>query len=170
MKRMSAIVAVVILVGSTTFARTQSAPPRRLVGQEITGHFQLDARTQTTTATATLAFAANDSGPRLTIDFTTRYAGMGQPTSPPDVVDVVVTEHPADDESPAMMMSVNGQPLPLAARLHSRRSVAATISFDEFVRLANADAIVEQALGTELEFGTGQLRMLRAQAQRWSGR
>lgn len=170
MNRVLIMIGVVAAVGSAGSAQSPSSSVRHVVGHQISGYSNFDAGTQTTTATLTLAFAGSDGGPRLTIDFTTRYAGMGQPTSPPNVVDVVVTEHPADDESPAMTMSVNGQSLPLAARLHSRRSVAATISFDDFVRLANADAIVEQALGTELEFGTGQLQMLRAQAQRWSGR
>ncbi len=170
MKRVLIMIGVVAAAGSAGSAQNPSSSVRHVVGHQISGHSNFDAGTQTTTATATLAFAGSDGGAGLTIDFTTRYAGMGRPSSPPRVVDVVVTEHPADEESPAMTMSVNGQPLPLVARLHGRRSIAATISFDEFLRLANAEAIVEHALGTELEFGAGQLQMLRAEAQRWSGR
>jgi hypothetical protein len=118
---------------------------------------------------STLTFVGSDGGPVMTIDFITRYRGVDRPSSPPRVVDVIVTAHPADEETPEMKMHGDGESLPLTARLHSRRSVATTIAFEEFVRLANADAIVEQALGTELEFGIGQLRMLRAEAQRWSG-
>ena len=68
-----------------------------------------------------------------------------------------------------MALSIDGRALPLNTRLRSRRSVVATMSFDEFVRLANADAIVERAFDVDLEFGPGQRRMLRSVAERWSG-
>lgn len=170
MKRTSAILAVVMAVGSTIVAPTQSSPLRRVVGHEITGHFQVDARTQTTTATATLTFVGTDGGPTVTIDFVTRYPGLQRATSAPKVVDVIVTEHPADEDAPELSMRMNGESLPLIARLQSRRSVATTISFDEFVRLTNAQSLVQHAFGTELEFSSPQLRLLRAEAQRWSGR
>jgi hypothetical protein len=48
--------------------------------------------------------------------------------------------------------------------------VVATISLDEFDRLTRAAAVVDSAFDTELELGTGQIRMLRYTADRWLGR
>jgi hypothetical protein len=42
--------------------------------------------------------------------------------------------------------------------------------FDDFIRLTRAGRVVEHAFGAELEFGMGQLRMLRSTAEKWSGR
>jgi hypothetical protein len=170
MKRVLMMIGVLAAIASAGFAQSPSSSARHVVGHQISGHSNFDARTQTTTVTATLTFTGNDGAPVVTIDFITRYPGAGRPLSAPRVVDVVVTEHAADEERPEMSVRIDGASVPLAARLYSRRSIATTISFDEFVRLVNADAIVEQALGNELEFGNGQLQMLRAEAQRWSGR
>jgi hypothetical protein len=169
MQRMTAIVSVLIALGAATVTQGQAQQRRRIVGNGIGERWQVDG-IRTTTATATLTFAGNDGGPVLTVDFTTRFRGVGRPTSAPGVVDIIVTQLPVNDDAPEMTMRVNGESLPLATRLHSRRSVAATIPFDEFVRLTNAETIVEQAFDTELEFSAGQLGMLRSTAQRWAGR
>jgi hypothetical protein len=173
MQRMTATIGVLIVLGAATGTHGQSQQHRRIVGKTIGEHWQVNGSansTRTTTATSTLTFSGNDDGPVLTVDFTTRFPGTGRPTSPPSVVDIIVTEHPASDDAPEMTMRVNGDSLLLATRLHSSRSIAATIPFDEFVRMTNAETIVEQAFDTELVFSSGQLGMLRSIAQRWTGR
>ena len=131
----------------------------------------MDATTRKTTATATLRFTGNDGGPGYSIDFVTSYEGLGdRPTSPPSVVDMIVTEHPANEDVPAMTMRLNGEPLPLATRLYSRRSVASTIPLEALLRMTIADTIVEQAFDTELEFSAQQLGSLRVRVQTWAGR
>ena len=56
------------------------------------------------------------------------------------------------------------------ARPHGTRSVAATVSLAEFDQIARADLIVDRTFDAELEFGPGQVRMLRTMADRWLGR
>jgi hypothetical protein len=170
MKRTLTILGVIAALGPVILAQGQPPALRRVVGERLSAQLQLDTRAQTTTATTTLTFTGNDGGPVLTVDFITRYAGLGQATAAPKAVDIIVTQHPVDEDAPEMTMSVNGESLPLVARLHSRRSVVATISFDDFVRLATSERLVERAFGTELEFSDPQLRMLRSESQRWSGR
>jgi len=60
--------------------------------------------------------------------------------------------------------------VPLVTRLHSRRSVVATVSLAELDRITSAGAVVDRTFDTELELGAGQLQMLRATADRWLGR
>jgi len=162
------VVGVLVALGCHTVVHGQPAQVRRIEGHRLGGQLQFDSRTQKTTETATLTFIGTDGGPIFTVDFVAQYAGS-QPTSPPLVVDVILTERTIADEAPQMTMQVDGQPLPLVARPHSPRSVVASIPFDDFVRLANADAIVEGAFETELVFGAAQLRMLRSIARRWAG-
>src|SRR5262249_18704515 len=105
-----------------------------------------------------------------TIEYRASYRGPARDVHDvPAVVDVIVSQHPEGAETPTMAVVVDGRPQSLAARVMSSRAVAATISFDEFVRLANADALVPEAFGGALEFSQGQLRMLRNTAARWSG-
>jgi hypothetical protein len=106
----------------------------------------------------------------LTVDFPTRYQGLGRPTSAPGAVDIIVTQLPANDDAPTMTMRANGEAVPIITRLRSRQSIVATLPFDEFVRLVNGDTLVQQAFDSELEFSAGQLRMLRATAERWGVR
>ena len=69
-----------------------------------------------------------------------------------------------------MMLRVDGETVPIVTRLHSKRSVVATVSLAEFERIAAAGVVVERTFNTELELGAGQLKMLRATADRWLGR
>ena len=69
-----------------------------------------------------------------------------------------------------MTLRVDGDTVPVVARLRSQRSVAATVSLDEFDRIARAGVVVDRTFGTELEIGAGQARMLRTIADRWLGR
>jgi hypothetical protein len=48
--------------------------------------------------------------------------------------------------------------------------VVASISLDEFDRIARAGVVVDRTFDTELELGPGQVRMLRFTANRWLGR
>jgi hypothetical protein len=68
------------------------------------------------------------------------------------------------------MLRVDGETVPIVTRLHSKRSVVATVSLAEFDRIAHAGVVVDRTFDTELELGPGQVRMLRATADRWLGR
>src|SRR5262245_37466797 len=156
-------------------ASAQASPPlRHLVGRSISGHMEIDAKARTTADTVTLTFAAPDDGPTLTMEFLSRYerragrAGIVART-PPAVVDIVVSQHTVDEETPAATLRANGEPVPLFTRFRSARAVVSTITFDQFVGLANADTLVEQAFDCELEFTPQQLRMLKSTAERWAG-
>jgi hypothetical protein len=82
----------------------------------------------------------------------------------------VVTQHPVEDDTPEMMLRVDGATMPLVTRLHSKRSVVATVSLAELDRITSAGIVVDRTFGAELEFGPGQVRMLKATADRWLGR
>jgi hypothetical protein len=148
-------------------ARAQS--PQHIVGDRIGGNSHLDAKAGIVTETATLTFQDPVQGPVYTIDFTTRHP-VGQPVASPGVVDIVVTQHPVEDDTPEMMLRVDGATMPLVTRLHSKRSVVATVSLAELDRITSAGIVVDRTFGTELEFGPGQVRMLKAAADRWQGR
>ena len=171
MTRASVVLGVVLGLGAfgpAAVAHGQPPEPQRLIGNQISGLQQWNSATQKMTDTATCTFRGSSDGPLVTVDFVTQYAGQ-RPATPPTVVDMVVTQHPPNEDAPEMALSIDGRSLPLNTRLRSRRSVVATMSFDEFVRLATADAIVERAFDVDLEFGQGQRRMLRSVAERWSG-
>jgi hypothetical protein len=140
----------------------------RIVGTVISGHHDLNIA-GTTVDAATLGFLDTDGHTAFTIDFVVQYAGA-RPTAAPAVVDMIITEHPTGEESPDVALRVNGAPQPVVARPRTARAIVVSMPFDEFEKLANADTIVERAFDTELEFGSGQLRMLRSVTQRWRGR
>jgi len=148
-------------------ASAHAQPPQHIVGNQIGGNMQIDTKAGTVTDTATLTF--QDQGPVYTIDFTTRHP-IGQPVASPGVVDIVVTQHPVEDDTPEMTLRVDGDTVPLVTRLHSKRSVVATVSLAELDRITSAGVVVDRTFGTELELGPGQVRMLKATADRWLGR
>lgn len=153
----------------------QSPPLRHLVGRSISGHMEIDAKAQTTADTATLTFAAADGGPTLTVEFLshyTRQAGVARVVArtPPAAVDIVVTQKAVNPEVAPLSLLADGQSVPLITRFRSDRAVVSTITFDQFVSLANAATLVEQAFDCELEFTPLQLKMLKSTAERWSGR
>jgi hypothetical protein len=150
-------------------AAAHAQPPQRIVGNRIGGTSQIDAKAGTVTETATLTFQDPGQGPVYTIDFTTSHP-LGQPVVSPGVVDIVVTQHPVEDDTPEMMLRVDGATIPLVTRLHGRRSVVATVSLAELDRITSAGVVVDRTFGTELELGPGQVRMLKATADRWLGR
>src|SRR5262249_21252496 len=165
--RMKLVIAVASVVLLSTLSYAQQ-PLRHLSGVDIAEKWASSA--ERTTLSATLRFVARDGGPSATIAYRASYRGPARDVHDvPAVVDVIVSQHPEGAETPTMAVVVDGRPQSLAARVMSSRAVAATISFDEFVRLANADALVQEAFGGALEFSQGQLRMLRNTAARWSG-
>jgi hypothetical protein len=164
MKLASVFVAVLALA-----ARVAAQPPPHLFGDRISGSMHVDGATRVVTDTATLTFQSQDGGPVYTIDFTARHP-MQEAVALTGVVDIVVTQHLAEDESPLMLWQVDGEIVPSVTRLRGRRSVVTTISLDEFDRITRADLVVDRTFGTELELGPGQIRMLRLNADRWLGR
>jgi hypothetical protein len=160
-------VALLAVAGPAAAQAPQS--PQRIVGDRISGNMQIEASSRTMIDTATLTFQNPDGGPSYTIDFIAHHPVQG-PVASPGVVDVVVTQHPVEDNSPEMMLRVDGETVPVVTRLHSKRSVVATISLAEFDRIARAGVVVDRTFDTELELGPGQVRMLRLTADRWLGR
>src|SRR2546422_3274176 len=166
---LAAVVVLAVCNSSSVASGQTPQTTRRLVGQMIGAHWQLDAKGKLTVETATLTFKDSDGRPAVTVDFVARYA-TERPRNAPTVVDMIVTELSSKDDTPQMTMRVDGEPLPIIGRLRSRRSAVATMPFEDFVRLTNAERIVEQAFDTELEFGRGQMAMLRSTAAKWVGR
>ena len=161
--------AIVLATLFTIANGAYAQPPQHIVGDRIGGNSHLDAKAGTVIETATLTFRDPGQGPVYTIDFTTRHP-VRQPVASPGVVDIVVTQHPVEDDTPEMMLRVDGATMPLVTRLHSKRSVVATVSLAELDRITSAGIVVDRTFGTELEFGPGQVRMLKATADRWLGR
>ena len=157
----------ILLLAASMSAQTPAAATR-IVGQTAGGHLHVDPATKLTTDTVTLTFNADDGTTAATVEFVVRYASERRQA--PGIVDVIVTEVAAGDERPQMQVEADGQPIPLIGRLRSRRSIVASLPFEDFVRLANADIIVQQAFGTELQFGRVQVSMLRSAAAKWSRR
>jgi hypothetical protein len=170
MKHVFSVVSGCALIAVAASAQAQSpqAPPR-IVGNRVSGTLQLDAATHLVTETATLTFQNSGSGEVYTIDFIARHP-VQQPVPAPGVVDIVVTQHSAEDDAPDMTLRVDGDTVPLVTRLHSRRSVVASVSLTDLERIASAAVVVDRTFNTELEFGPGQVRMVRATADRWLGR
>jgi hypothetical protein len=165
--KLAITIAGVLAVSGAASALAQ--PPEHIVGNQIGGQMQIDAKARTVVETATLTFQGSAERPVYTIDFTARHP-IGQPVASPGAVDIIVTQHPVEDETPEMMLRVDGDTVPLVTRLHSKRSVVATVSLAELDRITSAGVVVDRTFGTELELGPGQVRMLKATADRWLGR
>jgi hypothetical protein len=148
-------------------ASNASAQDARLAGRSIGEHMEWNGRTTRDTSSFTFSGAGDST---ISVDFVVEYAGeRAFAVNRPSVVDIIVTEHSANEEHPEMAVSVDGRDLAVVTRPRSSRSIVSSVSFDEFLRLANADTIVQHAFEKELVFGEGQRRMLRAVADRWSG-
>src|SRR5476649_1036689 len=121
-------------------ARAQTAPPaQHIVGRTTSQHWKMDGSAHMVTDTLTLTFQGD--GPEYTVDFITRH-GARDPVADQGVVDIVVTQHPVEDDAPEMTLRVDGETLPLVARPLGKRSVVASVPLADFVRLTNAGAIV----------------------------
>jgi hypothetical protein len=169
MRRVAGVLAVLLGFVWPTVALAQAPPSPHIVGDRISGQMQIDGAARMVTETATLTFQNRDGGQVYTIDFIAHHAVQG-PVAATGAVDIVVTQHPVEDEAPEMMLRVDSESLPIVTRPHGKRSVVATVSLADFDRIASAGSVVERAFDAELEFGPLQLRMLRTTADRWLGR
>ena len=153
-----------LLIAASPNASAQDA---QLAGRSAGGQMAWNGRVTRDTLTLTFAGAGEST---ISVDFVAEYPGeRAFAVSRPSVVDIIVTEHSSNEEHPEMAMSVDGRDLAVMPRPRSSRSIVSSISFDEFLRLANADTIVQRAFEKELVFGEGQRRALRSVAGRWSG-
>jgi hypothetical protein len=167
MKPLTVIVTSVLLLCAAPMAHGQSSRTH-VGGRGLTGTLLINTAKRVSIETTTLTFG-NAGAPTFTVDFTAMI-GLDPSTPPPTVVDITVTQYPPDDENPEMTLRIDGQPIPLITRLHSRRSIVSTIPFSEFLQITAAAAIMEDAFQSELEFSPAQLGMLRATADRWARR
>lgn len=169
MTRVTGVLAVLLGLVCPAAGLAQVPAPRHIVGHLISGGMQIDGKAGMVTETATFTFQNRDGGQVYTIDFIALHPVRG-PVAASGAVDIVATQHPVADDAPEMTLRVDGEAVPVVTRLHSRRSVVATVSLAELDRIASAGSVVERTFDTELEFGPGQVRMLRATADRWLGR
>jgi hypothetical protein len=165
MKPLAIVIATSLCIGAAALLSAQSSQ-NRVLGREISGRLALDGRNQLSMETMTLTFRPDNGGPTFTVDFTARRS-LQPSAPPPDVVDITVTQHPVEDDTPQMTLRADGQSVSLITRVKSRRSIVSTISFSDFLRLAAASSIVENAFMSDLEFGPAQLGLLRSTAGRW---
>lgn len=169
MKHALSLVFIPVVVGLAHSAHAQPVRAAHLIGQSIGGHTKFDTATNMATDTVTLMFKAADDSQVYTIDFVARHQ-IQRPVTERGVVDIIVTHLPREDDAPEMTLRVDGETLPLAPRLHSRRSVVASIPLNDLDRITSAGKVVDQTFDTELEFSPGQVKMLRHTADRWLGR
>src|SRR5262252_148036 len=125
---------------------TANRPPvpltGRALGQGITLEMHTDQASNTWISTATLTFADTGGDRTFSIDFVTQFPAAEQRPARSRAVDMIVSEHQPTEKTPAMSMRLNGvESLPVTPRFHTSRSVVATLSFDEFLRLADATTV-----------------------------
>jgi hypothetical protein len=170
MRQVIILSGITVMLGLASGARAQTPQPaQRIVGNQISGTMVIDLKNNVIVDTTTLRFQRRAGDAIYTIDFIARHP-VREPVATGGVIDIVVTEHPVEDDVPAMTLRVDGDTVPVVARLRSKRSVVATVSLEEFDRIARAGVVVDSTFGTELELGAGQARMLRTTADRWLGR
>ena len=104
--------------------------------------------------TATLPFQSAAAA-RYTIDFIAHHP-VNEPVASPGVVDIVVTQHPVEDDTPEMTLRVDGEAVPVVTRLHRRRSVVATLPLAEFDRIATRR--ISSSIGAPVRHG-GSVRV-----------
>jgi hypothetical protein len=167
MHRLTSCAVVALLFCVPAAGSAQPAPSPRTIGDSIDGHLEWHAELRSTTEVSTLTFRDVEGRAAFTVEFQVNYRGP-RPTTRPQTVDMIVTEHPANEARPQIVATIDGNNAVFTARPRTLRSVVVSMAFDDFTRLANADAVVQRAFDTDLEFGTGQLRMLRAIARRWA--
>jgi hypothetical protein len=147
-------------------AGAQAPPGGRILGRSIGGGFRRVPGTQVSEQTVTLKFGDSDDRPDFTIEFVTRIADH-RPADP-GVVDLIVTQLQREDDAPMMALRVDGQARQMPTRLKARRSIASTMSFDDFVELTRSATLIERAFDTDLVFSAGQLRILRSIVASWT--
>jgi hypothetical protein len=161
--------AITLAAALLAAAGASAQSPERIVGNQISAHMEIDMKDHVMVDTTTLRFQRRDGDAIYTIDFIAHHP-VREPVAAGGVVDIVVTQHPVEDDAPEMTLRVDGDAVPVVTRLRSKRSVVTSVSLEEFDRIAGAGVVVDRTFGTELELGLGQLGMLRATADRWLGR
>jgi hypothetical protein len=169
MKRLFRSLGVVVCLAAPVPARAQARTAVHILGRTASQQWKMDTALHLATDTVTLTFESGDGGTIYTVDFVAHHAPL-KPVDLPGVVDIIVTQHPVEDDAPVMTLQVDGQEMPLVARPLGRRSVVASVPLADFVRLTDAGSIVDRTFNAELEFGPTQLRTLRAIADQWLGR
>lgn len=153
-------------LAATGNVRAQPLSGRRLAGTGITGSLERPAA-NLTRETVTLKFSDACGRTAISIDCIVQYEPAPTRTTP-TVVDLVITEHAPDQQQPVVTLQIDDAPLPVVARPKHERSVVVSMPFDEFLRLARAERVVERAFDSELVFSAAQIRMLRSAADRWA--
>ena len=165
------VLSAIVVLGLASGVGAQPPQPsiQHIVGNQISANMNIDMKAGVMAETATLRFQSRPGDAVYTIDFIAHHP-VNEPVASSGAVDIVVTQHPVEDDAPDMLLRVDGETVPIVTRLHSKRSVVATVSLAEFDRIAAAGVVVDRTFNTELELGAGQLKMLRATADRWLGR
>jgi hypothetical protein len=152
-----AIVLLAVTFGVTANAHAQL---RHIAGSSIGARLDHASTPPSTTETITLTFGPPDA-PAFMVVFAFRSAGT-EATASHGIVDQTITRYMPDEARPELAIDMAGTSTMRPARLTSRSAVTTTMSFDEFVALARSESVRERAFDAELEFSSGQLRMLRA--------
>ena len=169
MRRALLLAGVLWITGMAAPVLAQVPLTGRALGQGITLEMHTDQASNTWISTATLTFADTGGNRTFSIDFVTQFPAAGQRPARSRSVDMIVSEHQPTEKTPAMSMRLNGvESLPVTPRFHTSRSVVATLSFDEFLRLADATTVAPTAFNTELEFSLAQIGILRTFADQWT--
>jgi hypothetical protein len=170
MQRTRLFIGVSVVVWMAVAPAAQVRLARRAAGSGVSLKMHTDQNSNTMISTATFTFSGNPSDSTFSVDFVTQLPAEGQPAVRPHAVDMIVSEHPATEDAPTMSIRLDGEELPIRPRFHSSRSMVTTLSFDDFVRLANAATVAPTAFDTQLEFSAAQIRILRTFAEQWMTR
>jgi hypothetical protein len=155
------------IVSQTVMLRGQPSD-RQLLGKDQIWQGWVGVGGQVTD-TVNLTFQAEGRSQIVTVEFRTSYA-PDRPLPAPGVIDMVITEHPMDDSAPEISAQRSGRSSIVATRRHSRRSISTSMSIEELVQLASADAIIAHPFGDELRFSSEQAASLNAAARDWAAR
>ena len=170
MQRARLFIGVTVVAWMAVAPAAQVRVARRAAGSGVSLAMHTDQNSNTMISKATFTFAGNPGDSTFSVDFVTQLPARGQPAARPHAVDMIVSEHLATEDAPTMSIRLNGEDLPMRPRFRSSRSVVTTLSFDDFVRLANAATVAPTAFDTQLEFSVPQMGILRTVAEQWTTR
>jgi hypothetical protein len=97
MKPFAVMTIALTCLSAIPVVRAQS-PRTRVAGRSSTGTLALDQAKRVSTETVALTFGGDASASTFTVEFTARL-GLNPSASPPDVVDITVTQFPAEDQN-----------------------------------------------------------------------
>src|ERR1019366_9801101 len=99
MKRLFRSLSVVVCLIAPVPARAQARTAVHILGRTASQQWKMDTALHLATDTVTLTFESGDGGPIYTVDFVAHHAPL-KPVDLPDVVDIIVTQHPVEDDAP----------------------------------------------------------------------